>query len=255
MAPAGREELRDRLNAALDLAGGGEDDDVAGQSYLAVMEGLLADAEAFGDPETLFGVKVIYANALRFKEWEKEPREVDAEALAVLRSCLLTWNAEPYRFDATDVDNMWTELHRVVDRYVRHAPEPAEQVLRLLDELERRCPPDRPHARYALGELRVRLEARRGNAAEAERLWRLQLARGPAREHLRPDMVAALDASMWARLGRHDLAVAALAPVLAGRLPVTSGDPHEVRLLMPYLHTGRAAEAAVAHRRTWRGPG
>ncbi|MBE1537264.1 hypothetical protein [Actinomadura algeriensis] len=250
MAALDREELRRRLSAARDLdvekPGG-----ASKETFVAAMEGVLADAEALGDPELLFEARLRYGYAMRSDHWRgASSKQAVGEVLGVLRKCLLMWHAEPHRYPANHVTAMWTQLFNVVDWYVRFDFEPAGRVHRLLDELERRCPPTRPWSRYAIDDARMKLEARRGNVAEVERLWRRLRAQGPPEEHYLPAGHAASNARMWTRLGRHDLALAAAAPVLAGHVPAREDKLFESVLLLPYLHLGRLDEAVDAHRRT-----
>ncbi|QFG20436.1 hypothetical protein [Actinomadura sp. WMMB 499] len=253
MTALDRAELRRRLGAAWDVEpgkpGGGK------ERFVAAMEAVLADAEALGDPEMLFKVRVDYGYALRSKNWKAHSREVMGEALGVLRAALLMWHAEPHRYSPAHVTAMWTQLYNVLDWYVRMDVEPADRVHRLIDELERYCPPTRRWSRYALDDTRMDLEARRGNVAEVERLWGRLHVQGMPEEHFVPDGHAGAHALMWTRLERYDLAVTALAPVVAGHIPVSEGNAYETGLLMPYLHTGRFDEAVAAHQRTYALPG
>lgn len=253
MAALDGEELRRRHQAAWRLEpgkpGGGK------EPFVAAMEAVLADAEALGDPETLFRVRIDYGYALRSKSWKHRSQEVIGEALGVLRKALLMWHAEPHRYSPAHVTAMWTQLYNVLDWYIRMDVQPADRVHRLIDELERYCPPERRWSRYALDDARMDLEARRGNVAEVERLWRRLRAQGTPEEHFVPDGHAAGNARMWARLERYDLAFEALAPVVSGQIPVRDDNAYETALLMPYLHTGRLDEAVAAHRRTYALPG
>ncbi|MFV2178241.1 hypothetical protein ACFHW2_38110 [Actinomadura sp. LOL_016] len=249
MAALGKAELQDRLSAAWrldpDRPGGGK------EIFVAAMEAVLADAEALGDPEMLFKVRIDYTYSLRSKSWKGHSREVIGEALGVLRACLLMWHAEPHRYSPPHVTAMWTQLCNVLDWYVRMDVEPADRVRRLIDELERYCPPTRRWTRYALDDTRMDLEARRGDTAEVERLWRRLRAQGTPEEHFVPDGHAGGHALMWTRFERYDRAIASLAPVAAGRIPVSEGNAYETGLLVPYLHTGRLDEAVAAHQRTY----
>ncbi|MEV5827374.1 hypothetical protein AB0L25_17520 [Spirillospora sp. NPDC052242] len=244
---AGAEELRRRYRAARGLCPDEPGGDKA--RYLAEMEALHADAEAHGEPEILFEIRIEYAYSLGFKGWTEHSREAVAPRLRVLRKSLLMWHEAPHRYDRSCVEAMWTQFYRLLDWYTRFDPEPADRTHRLIDELERYCPPTRTAARYALDTARMRLEARRGDVGEVERLWRrLRMQDVPA-EHFLPDGPARGDATMWTQLGRHELAIEAMAPVLAGQIPARAGDA--AVLLMPYLHTGRAAEAVALHQRTY----
>ncbi|MBA9004470.1 hypothetical protein [Thermomonospora cellulosilytica] len=244
---AGRQELRARLDAAYELDGGSE-------GYRAATKAILPHAEALGDFELLFEARLAYTFGLRSKPWKNNPREVTGEWLAVLRQCLLMWHAEPHRYPEGNVSAMWAQLCQVLDAFVRLFPEPADRIRRLIDELERHCPPGHG-ARYVLDHERLQLAARCGNLDEVERLWRRLRAQDPPEGILVPAGVAAQNAIMWARLGRDDRAVEALAPVLAGQVPTGEGVDLEDRLLMPYLRLGRLDEAVAAHQRTYTRPG
>lgn len=163
-----KEQLQKRLDAAWKL----DPDEPGGakEPFVAAMDALLADAEALGDPDMLFKVRLGYTYSMRSKPWKKHSREVIGEALRVLRQCLLMWHAEPQRYRESHVTAMWSQLNNVIEWYIRFDVEPADRVHRLIDELERYCPPTRPWSRYALDSARMQLEARRGNVAEAERL-------------------------------------------------------------------------------------
>ncbi|MGK5556945.1 hypothetical protein ACSNOI_35585 [Actinomadura kijaniata] len=243
------DDLRRRLDAAWRLdpeeSGGGP------EPFMAEMRALLADAEALGEPESLFRVLLGYTYSLGFRGWKDSSREVTGEWLGLLRRCLLMWHAEPHRYDEDYVTAMWTQFYRLLDVFIRIFPEPADRVRRLVDELERYCPPTRPGFRYALDDARLHLAARRGDVAEVERWWTRLRTQEPPREHMFPDGLASVDATMWARLGHPGRAIAALAPVLTGRIPTRDGDEHEDVLLMPYLLTGRVGEAVAVHQRTY----
>ncbi|OLT27102.1 hypothetical protein BJF79_42815 [Actinomadura sp. CNU-125] len=224
------------------------------EPFMSAMGALLPDAEALGDPEMLFRVRLGYAFSLHFKGWKKHSGEVMGERLGVLRACVLMWHAEPHHHRESDVRAMWSQIYNVVDWYVRFDVEPAERVHRLLDELERYCPPTRRWTRFALDNARMKLAARGGDIAEVERLWRLLDAQGPPEEHLYPDGFACAVATMWERLGYPDRAAAALAPVAAGQIRMATKNVWEADLIMPYLRLGRVEEAVALHERTYRHP-
>ncbi|MBE1537265.1 hypothetical protein [Actinomadura algeriensis] len=244
-----KEELSGRLDAAWKLdpdePGGGA------ERFMAAMSALVPDAEALGDPALLFRVRLGHAYALRFRGWEKHSGEVMGERLGLLRKCVLMWRAEPHLHHESDVRAMWSQIYTVVDWYVRFDVEPADRVHRLLDELERHCPPTRRWSRFALDFARMKLEARRGNIPEVERLWRLLDAQGPPEEHLYQDGFACATSTMWNRLGYPERAAAALAPLAAGRLRRETKNLWETGLIMPYLHMGRVEEAVALHQRTY----
>ncbi|MFD0903314.1 hypothetical protein [Actinomadura sediminis] len=248
-ADAGGAELRRRYQEARKLC----PDEPGGdkERYLAEMEALHADAEAYGEPGILFEIRIEYAYSLGFKGWTKHSREAVAPRLRVLRKSLLMWHEAPHLCDGSSVEAMWTQFYRLLDWYTRFDPEPADRTRRLIDELERYCPPTRPAARYALRVARMRLEARRGDVGEVERLWRGLRTQDVPTEHFLPDGVARGDATMWAQLGHHERAIEAMAPVLAGQIPARSDRVEHVDCLLPYLHTGRVAEAVALHQRTY----
>ncbi|XRQ10809.1 hypothetical protein ACN3XK_07895 [Actinomadura welshii] len=241
------EELYERLNAAYKLDS--EDNGgVTTETYWRTMRDLLGEAEALGDPVLVFRVQIAYGWALKdSKTPRNDPREVLGEWLDLLRRCLLMWEAEPQRFPEDDVTMMWTHFCQVLGAYIRTFPVAADRVHRLIDELERHCPPSRPAVRYALDSYRMSVEARRGNLEEVERLWQAMRLREPPNEHLDPEGSAAVDAIMWMSFGRDDRAIAALAPVLTGQIPAERPALVASHLVMPYLRTGRTAEAVAAH--------
>ncbi|MBE1537251.1 hypothetical protein [Actinomadura algeriensis] len=220
------------------------------EALLAAMEALLADARALGDPAMLFKVRVGHAYALRHEALEQGSARARSEMFAALRECVRFAYAEPELADRSHVKAMWTQLFIVLDWIIGTRPEPADRVRRLLDELDRHVPAGRPWT-FTVGSARMSLEARCGNVAEVERIWRGLRAEWPPREGFRADRVATSKAIIWTRLGRHRDAIAALAPVLAGQVPRDETVAHEGALLMPYLHTGRADEAVAAHHRTY----
>ncbi|QFG20434.1 hypothetical protein [Actinomadura sp. WMMB 499] len=249
-AAGSTEELRRRYKAVRKLAPGEPGGDK--ERYLADLEALHADAEAYGEPGILFKISIEYAYSLSISGWKKHSRELTSRWLAVLRKCLLMWHEAPHRHGEGDVSAMWTQFYRLLDWYIRFHPEPADRVARLIDELERYCPPTRTGARYALDTARMKIAARRGDAAEVDRIWRGLRMRDVPTEHFFRDGVAGTDATMWTLLGRHERAIEAMAPLLAGRMPVRKGARvYEEDLLMPYLHTGRVAEAVAVHQRTY----
>ncbi|TMQ89983.1 hypothetical protein ETD83_37455 [Actinomadura soli] len=247
---SGRRELRARLDTAYkqhpdDNGGAGA------ESYWRAMQELLGEAEALGDHELLFEVRLAYAWSLRGKKWKKSSREIFTEWVALLRQCLLMWRAEPDRICDEHVVLMWNQFANILDIFIRLYPEPADRVHRLIDELERRCPPSRREVFFLLDTFRMKIEARKGNAGEVERLWReLRLQPQPTR-HLVPDGTAVGAAAVWERLGRDDLAIEALTPVLTGQIPQREDREYGDYLLLPYLRTGRTGEAVAAHQSTY----
>jgi hypothetical protein len=244
-----RDEIRARLQAADELDP--EDGGPGGEVYVEAMRSILPHAEALGDPDLLMRARLSFAWALRSKPLKKGPSDFFGEALPVLRACLLMWHAEPHRFPEHDVRAMWNQLFLIVDAYVWLYPEPAQRIHRLLDELERHCPPTRRWTRHAIDHYRMKVEARRGDLGAVERLWRRLRAQGEPEEHLHLDGKAVHEALMWRRLGRNDRAVEVLAPLAAGQIPTREGGEHTDDLIMPYLCAGRLEEAVAAHQRTY----
>ncbi|MFI0481958.1 hypothetical protein [Actinomadura sp. 9N215] len=247
---ATRDELRERLDDAYEL----DPDDNEGEgkeTYWRTMQDILGEAEALGDTELLFEARLAYGWSLRGKEWKKDTREIFSEWLGLLRFCLTMWRDEPDAFPEHNVTAMWNQFFNILDIFIRLYPEPAARVHRLIDELERQCPPSRTKVRTVLGHYRMEIEARRGNVAEVERLWRsFQLAEMPV-GHVLPDGVAEVGATMWERLGRDDRAIETLTPVLTGQITPREGHVYVDGLLMPYLRTGRTDEAVAAHQSTY----
>ncbi|MFB4315223.1 hypothetical protein [Actinomadura sp. 21ATH] len=246
------QEILRRIDAAYDLdpkrPGGG------GGAYFAAMADCLAQAEALGDAEVLMYARLGYGHALRDKPGLTR-RGFTGAWLGVLRTCLLAWRAEPGRYDATCVRALWRQLLDLFEIYVERVPEPAGRLLRLAAELDRSPPPGLPWVPYELDRFRMQLAARRGDAAETERIWRSLRARELPADRFLHDRILAADAEMWSWLGRDDLAVESLAPVLAGQVPLTDGVPVEQQLLVPYVRLGRIDEAVAIHERTWDLPG
>ncbi|TDD22662.1 hypothetical protein E1287_39650 [Actinomadura sp. KC06] len=245
---------RDALRARLDTAYKEHPDDDGGpgaESYWRTMQEILGEAEALGDTELLFEARLAYAWALRGKSWKKSSREIFTEWLGLLRQCLLTLRAEPDSICEEHIVLMWNQFTNILDIFIRLYPEPADRVHRLIDELERQCPPSRHEVRYVLDMFRMKIEARKGNVAEAERLWRDLRLRPQPTKHLVQDGSAAGAAAVWERLGRDELAIEALTPVLTGQIPRREDRVFGDYLLMPYLRTGRMDEAVAAHQSTY----
>ncbi|XVQ09748.1 hypothetical protein ACQP1W_45740 [Spirillospora sp. CA-255316] len=241
-----RDEIRARLDAAdalnPDLPGG-----TGGEAYVEAMRALLPHAEALGDPDLLMDVRLGFTWAML--KSDKDADETFRTILPVLRRCLLDWHAAPHLFRPALVTAMWNQFFRVCNIYIRLFPEPAQRVRRLLDELERHCPESRRWTRYAIDHYRMSLEARQGDHEAVDRLWRRLRAQGRPEEHFHLDGLAVGEAFMWQRLGRHDLAIEAMAPVLAGQIEVHDGRDLSDALLVPYLRTGRVSQAVAAHER------
>lgn len=242
------EEIRARLREAdaLDPADGGP----GGAEYVEAMRAILPHAEALGDPELLFSVRIAVTWALRFKPLDKGPVEFFGEALPILRRCLVMCHEEPHRFPADDVRAMWNQLFLIVEGFIWLYPQPAERIYRFLDELERHCPPTRVWTRYAIEHYRMYVDARRGDEASVERRWAVLQAQGEPEEHLHLDGKAGHEAAMWSRLGRDDRALEVLARLVSGQIPAREDREHRHILLMPYLRAGRLDEAAAAHEAT-----
>ncbi|GLZ06224.1 hypothetical protein Acsp03_36900 [Actinomadura sp. NBRC 104412] len=249
----GRDEVLARLAAAdrLDDADGGP----GGEVYLEAVREVVPHAEALGDPEVLFRTKVTFAWALRGKPLNGEPLAFFSEALPVLHECLRMWHAEPHLYPEDLVHWMWCQLFLVVDAYVWLYPEPAQRIHRLLDDLERHCPPTRTGTRYAIDHYRMTVEARRGDLEAVERIWRGLRWRAGAETHFVMPGVVCHEALMWRRLGRADRAVEVLAPLMAGHVGASEDSEVGDDLIMSYLCTGRLEEAVAAHQRTYTRPG
>ncbi|GAA0948910.1 hypothetical protein [Actinocorallia libanotica] len=244
-----RDEIHTRLKAAEKLDP--EDGGPGGEAYVEAMRSVLTHAEALGEPNLLFRARLSFAWALRSKPLEKGKADFFGEALPVLRRCLLMWHAEPHLFDAHNVRAMWNQLFLVVDAYIWLYPEPVQRLHRFLDELERYCPPTRRSTRYTIDHYRMKLDARRGDLDAVERTWLRLRAQDEPEEHLNLAGKAAIESRMWQRLGRGDRAVAAAAPLAAGRFP-TKKDRRDA-LVLPYLNAGRLDEAVAAHQHTYTG--
>ncbi|MEU8799056.1 hypothetical protein [Spirillospora sp. NPDC048819] len=250
-----RDELCSRLDAAnkLDSADNGG---VTTETYWRTMRALLGEAEALGDTALIFRARLAYGWALRdSKSPQNGYREISGEWLDLLRRCLVMWKDDPHRFPYQHVSAMWSQFFSLISWFIKHCPEPAERVHRLIDELERQCLPSRPVVFHVLDEYRMELEARRGNLEEVERLWRELQLREPPKEHLQPDGTASVNAIMWRRLGRDDRAIETLAPVLTGQIPSRPNRVYVDDLLIPYLRTCRTDEAVAAHQSTYTRPG
>ncbi|MBC6459203.1 hypothetical protein [Actinomadura sp. HBU206391] len=251
--PLGRDEIRARLEAAnaLDPLDGGP----GGEVYVEAMRDIVPHAEALGDPALIFRARLSFAWALRYKPLTKGSSDFFGEAVPVLRRCLLMWHEQPHRIPEDDVRAMWNQLFLIVDAYVWLYPAPAPRIHRLLDELEKHCPPTRRSTRYAIDHYRMCVEARRGDLDAVERLWGRLRAQGEPEDHFHSDGMATKGATMWQRLGRNDRAVEALAPLVAGQIPTGERQEHADDLVMPYLRAGRLEEAVAAHQRTYARPG
>jgi hypothetical protein len=175
-----------------------------------------------------------------------------AKAFAPFSRCLAEYDREPGRY--TDYDKyllLWS--FKYMAAALTKFPEvPLARTYAVLDDMERRYRAD-GHTMHPVYAYRCHVANHVGDTDAVERWlakWRTA-PRGPLSDCRGCDPTGTATVLTW--LGRYEEATRVAVPVLGGRF-TCADQPQDIltALLTPYLHTGRYAAAAAAHRRAYR---
>ncbi|MEV0588281.1 hypothetical protein [Nonomuraea sp. NPDC050310] len=216
-----------------------------GEARTILLERAVKEAEAEGDPERLFDARLALTGAYQHGG---EP----GKSFAVFSRNVAALDAEPGRYGREAADTLLWHFKWIAGD-TRSFPEvPLRRALDVLDDMERRyvLAGHGPHAVHAQRSALARHLGDREQAEHHYRLW-CTTPRDELSDCVGCDPSGKVAHLVW--LGRDEEAVELAAPVLAGELTCTE-QPQDIltELLLPYLRTGRHAEAAAAHQRAYR---
>ncbi|GAA4546982.1 ATP-binding protein [Amycolatopsis samaneae] len=214
-----------------------------GKGQITALEGVLRTAEGEGSLELRYATRIFLISAY---QQGGEP----AKAFVPFSWCLQVYDrgeADP-RWD----DHLYWAFKFLVSSMTRFPEMPLERTYAVLDDMERRyrvaghtMNPVHQHR-----ELVARHVGEHEKAAEQYRLW-CAAPRGEMSDCVGCEP----SGKVWhlSRYGRFEEAIAIAEPVLDGVFTCVE-QPHTIltSLLLPYVHTGRTAEAARAHRAAYR---
>ncbi|MEV5825100.1 hypothetical protein AB0L25_05940 [Spirillospora sp. NPDC052242] len=213
-----------------------------GEAKTVLVEDALRRADAAGDEELAFRVRIALTNAYHYGA---EP----AKAFATFSRTLADHDRDPGRFGETH-SLLW-QMKAVVNALTKFPEIPLDRTYAVLDDMERRYRAG-GHSLQAVYHYRCAVARHVGDAAALD--WFAKW-RAAERDEL-SDCAGCDPTGMMYQLidaGRYDEALEVAAPVLGAELTCTE-QPQGVQtaLMQVYLRTGRYAEAADMHRRAYR---
>ncbi|WP_207933479.1 hypothetical protein, partial [Actinomadura sp. GC306] len=213
-----------------------------GEAHTVLVEDALRRAEAAGDEVLAFQVRVRLTDAYQYGG---EP----AKAFATFSRTLAEHDRDPARFDETHM-LLWQMKARVSSLTL--FPEvPLDRTYALLEDMERRYLAG-GHSLQAVYRRRHKVAEHVGDPAAEE--WYLKW-RAAERDEL-SDCEGCDPTGMiqhLVRVGRYEDAFEIAAPVLSAELACNEQPQSVLTAMLPvYLRTGRAEQAADAHRRAYR---
>jgi tetratricopeptide (TPR) repeat protein len=230
------EELWSLLREAYQMPYGG--------AQIALVEQVMAHADA-GGHDALRLASRLFATTAYVQGGEP------AKSFVTFSWCRSEYDAHPERFDADDEHSLLWHFKYMVNGLLKFPAVPLARAYDVLDDMERRYRAG-GHSLHAVYSHRYQVAAHLGDAAAEE--WYAKWNAAPRDQNsdcAGCDPGAKVD--HLAGLGQDEEAVAMAAPVLAGRLTCVE-QPQSIltSLLVPYVRTGRLAEAADAHRQAYR---
>jgi tetratricopeptide (TPR) repeat protein len=216
-----------------------------GSAQIALVEQVIAHADAAGDRELSFAARILATTAYNYGGEQ-------GKSFVSFSWCLADFDGDPAPFHARFTrDLLWYFKHMVVG--LTNFPEvPLERTYAVLEDMERRYR-EGGHSLQAVYKHRYLVARHIGDESAAERWYERWII--TPRDQLSD--CAGCDPSSQVEFlvdrRRDDEAVALAEPVLAGQL-TCSEQPQAIlnRLLLPYVRTGRLELAADAHRRAYR---
>ncbi|RSN70264.1 tetratricopeptide repeat protein [Actinomadura sp. WAC 06369] len=213
-----------------------------GEAKTVLVEDALRRADAAGDEELAFRVRIALTNAYHYGA---EPMK----AFATFSRTLADHDRDPGRFGETH-SLLW-QMKAVVNALTKFPEIPLDRTYAVLDDMERRYRAG-GHSLQAVYHYRCAVARHVGDAAAPD--WFAKW-RAAERDEL-SDCAGCDPTGMMYQLidaGRYEEALEVAAPVLGAEL-TCSEQPQGVQtaLMQVYLRTGRYAEAADMHRRAYR---
>lgn len=234
---ATEEELRARLCEAEGMP--------YGPAQISLVEQVIQAADAGRFADLMFDARMF---ARRAYALGGEP----AKSFAAFSWCLAEYDRDPGRRTAADDNRLLWDFKGVVWAMTTFPEIPLDRVYAVLDDMEGRYR-TRGHSMHAVYACRHEVAVHLGDTAAADE-WYARWCAAP-RDELSDCAGCELTSKvehLGAR-GRDEEAVTLAEPVLSGRLNCIQ-QPQGILtvLLLPYLRTGRLAEAADAHSRAYR---
>jgi cellulose synthase operon protein C len=234
---ATEEELRAWLQEAAEMP--------YGPAQIALVEQVIQHADAGRLTDVAFAARMLGTSAYLYGG---EP----AKSFVTFSWCLAEYDRDPAQRSASDDHRVLWHFKNVVGTLTKFPEIPLDRVYAVLDDMERRYRIG-GHSMHAVYAYRHWVAAHLGDTMAADE-WYGRWCAAP-RDELSD--CAGCDptskAEHLAANGRDEEAVVLAEPVLSGQLHCVQ-QPHGIlsALLLPYLRTGRLAEAAGAHRRGYR---
>jgi len=214
-----------------------------GRGQVAAVEELLRHVDAAGSDNLKYVTRLLATTAYQYGG---EP----AKAFVTFSWCLAAYDRG--EGDPAQDHHLFWYFKWMVSSLTMFPEVPLDRTYGVLDDMERRyrlaghtLNPVHQHRRLVAQHV-----GDRETAAEQYRLW-CATPRGAMADCVGCEPTAKVAYLAWE--GRHEDAVALALPVLDGQLTCVE-QPHSIltELLVPYLRTGRLAEAADAHRTAYR---
>lgn len=230
------EELWDLLREAYGLPYGG--------AQIALVDQILPHVDGAGDPELAYTARTVATTAYVYGG---EP----ARAFVTFAWCLADFDTNPSPYHARMRHSLLWDFKTMVSALLRFPEVPLDRTNAVLDDMERRYR-EGGHSMQAVHKRRYLVARHLGDATTAD-AWYERWVTAP-RDDL-SDCVGCDPSDKVSYLSlrhRDEEAVVIAGPVLAGDLKCTE-QPQTIlnALMVPYLRTGRPAEAADAHRRAY----
>ncbi|MEV4889241.1 hypothetical protein AB0K48_07625, partial [Nonomuraea sp. NPDC055795] len=216
-----------------------------GEARTLLLEQALRHAESGGDREQILAVRMELTEAYQFGS---EP----AKSFATFSRCVADFDADPELFDDWQTHTLLWQYKWIVDSMRDFPQVPLGRAHDALAEMERRYR-EAGAGLHAVHAQRCMVAGHVGDRAAAEEHfhhWTIT-----PRDEMSDCEGCDPDGKIMhlAALGRDEEAVALAAPVVAGHL-TCENQPQSILscLLLPYVRTGRHAEAAQAHLKAYR---
>ncbi|MFI6901992.1 hypothetical protein ACIBKY_12065 [Nonomuraea sp. NPDC050394] len=216
-----------------------------GEARTLLLEQALRHAESGGDREQILAVRMELTEAYQFGS---EP----AKSFATFSRCVADFDADPELFDDWQTHTLLWQYKWIVDSMRDFPQVPLGRAHDALAEMERRYR-EAGTGLHAVHAQRCMVAGHVGDRAAAEEHfhhWTIT-----PRDEMSDCEGCDPDGKIMhlAALGRDEEAVALAAPVVAGHL-TCENQPQSILscLLLPYVRTGRHAEAAQAHLKAYR---
>ena len=216
-----------------------------GAAQIALVEQVVRHVDAAGDPQLAFVARLIATNAYVYGG---EP----AKAFAPFSWCVSDFDNNPQPYHQRSAHSLLWLFKAMVNALTKFPEVPLARTYAVLDDMERRYR-ESGNGLQSVYKYRYVVADHIGLRDEAD-AWFERWQAAP-RDSL-SDCVGCDPtdfAEYFSARGRYAEAVALAEPVLAGRLDCTEQPQAILReLMVPYLMTGRADDAAAAHRRSYR---